>query len=80
MAKQLGILVGLMNCNKNNCIWTIYDSNAGTNDSSAISFNKGNMLKPWFVSSIDNPVTKKNYYSGEKQYAGKPVTADTAKK
>ena len=66
MAKQLGILVGLMNCNKNNCIWTIYDSNAGTNDSSAISFfNKGNMLKPWFVSSIDNPVTKKNYYSGE---------------
>ena len=43
-------------------------------------FNKGNMLKPWFVSSIDNPITKKNYYSGEKQYAGKPVTADTAKK
>ena len=22
-------------------------------------FNKGNMLKPWFVSSIDNPITKK---------------------
>ena len=22
-------------------------------------FNKGNMLKPWFVNSIDNPVTKK---------------------
>ena len=29
-------------------------------------FNKGNMLKPWFVNSIDNPVTKKNFYSGKR--------------
>ena len=43
-------------------------------------FNKGNMLKPWFVSSIDNPITKKNYYSGKKQYAGQPVTKETADK
>ena len=42
-------------------------------------FNKGNMLKPWFVSSIDNPITKKNYYSGKK-FAGKPVTEETANK
>lgn len=43
-------------------------------------FNKGNMLKPWFVSSIDNPITKKNYYSGKKEFAGKPVTQETANK
>ena len=43
-------------------------------------FNKGNMLKPWFVSSIDNPITKKNYYSGKKEFAGKPVTEETANK
>ena len=43
-------------------------------------FNKGNMLKPWFVNSIDNPVTKKNFYSGKKEYAGKPISKDTADK
>ncbi|MEK4861908.1 penicillin-binding protein [Staphylococcus sp. FSL W8-0774] len=43
-------------------------------------FNKGNMLKPWFVSSIDNPISKKNFYKGEKSYAGKPVSEDTANK
>ncbi|MBY6181496.1 penicillin-binding protein [Staphylococcus warneri] len=43
-------------------------------------FNNGNMLKPWFVSSIDNPISKKNFYKGEKTYAGKPITKDTASK
>ncbi|PNZ11952.1 penicillin-binding protein [Staphylococcus simiae] len=43
-------------------------------------FNNGNMLKPWFVDSIKNPVTKKSYYKGEKTYAGKPITKDTADK
>ena len=43
-------------------------------------FNKGNMLKPWFVSSIDNPITKKNYYSGKKSLPVKPVTQETANK
>ncbi|PAK90931.1 hypothetical protein B8X04_18115, partial [Brevibacterium casei] len=43
-------------------------------------FNNGNMLKPWFVSSIDNPISKKNFYKGEKSYAGKPITKDTASK
>ena len=29
-------------------------------------FNKGICLNHGFVSSIDNPITKKNYYSGKK--------------
>ena len=66
MAKQLGILVGLMNCNKT----TAFGQSTTVTPVQMIQaqsafFNKGNMLKPWFVSSIDNPVTKKNYYSGE---------------
>ncbi|MCJ1656568.1 penicillin-binding transpeptidase domain-containing protein [Staphylococcus sp. NRL 16/872] len=43
-------------------------------------FNKGNMLKPWFVQSIDNPISKKTFYKGEKKIAGKPITAETASK
>lgn len=43
-------------------------------------FNKGNMVKPWFVSSIDNPVKNDTLYKGEKEFAGKPITEDTAKK
>ena len=31
-------------------------------------------------SSIDNPISKKNFYKGEKSYAGKPITKDTASK
>lgn len=43
-------------------------------------FNNGNMLKPWFVDSINNPTTKENFYKGKKEYAGKPITKDTADK
>lgn len=43
-------------------------------------FNKGNMVKPWFVSSIDNPVKNDTLYKGEKEFAGKPITEDTANK
>ncbi|MCJ0959079.1 penicillin-binding protein [Staphylococcus haemolyticus] len=43
-------------------------------------FNKGNMLKPWFLDSIKNPISKKTFYQGEKEIAGKPITASTASK
>ncbi|MCI2934428.1 PASTA domain-containing protein [Staphylococcus haemolyticus] len=43
-------------------------------------FNKGNMLKPWFVDSIKNPISKKIFYQGKKEIAGKPITASTASK
>ncbi|MEJ7220465.1 penicillin-binding protein [Staphylococcus gallinarum] len=43
-------------------------------------FNDGNMLKPWYVDSVTNPVSNNTYYKGEKEYAGKPITKDTAKK
>lgn len=43
-------------------------------------FNKGDMLKPWFVQSIDNPIFKKTFYKGKKEVAGKPISADTASK
>ncbi|WP_210135316.1 penicillin-binding protein [Staphylococcus sp. GDX8P80P] len=43
-------------------------------------FNDGNMLKPWFVESINNPVSKKTFYQGKKEFAGKPITASTASK
>lgn len=43
-------------------------------------FNKGNMLKPWFVDSIKNPISKKTFYQGEKEITGKPITASTASK
>src|SRR5699024_10667663 len=42
--------------------------------------NDGNMLQPWFVDSVSNPVTKDTFYKGKKEYAGKPITKDTAKK
>lgn len=43
-------------------------------------FNKGNMLKPWFVDSIKNPISNKTFYQGKKEIAGKPITASTASK
>ncbi|MGU3342706.1 penicillin-binding protein [Staphylococcus succinus] len=43
-------------------------------------FNDGNMLKPWYVDNITNPVSKDTYYKGKKEYDGKPITKDTAKK
>ncbi|MCH4476171.1 penicillin-binding protein [Staphylococcus haemolyticus] len=43
-------------------------------------FNKGNMLKPWFVDSIKNPISKKTFYQGKKEIASKPITASTASK
>ncbi|MBI5974528.1 penicillin-binding protein [Staphylococcus canis] len=43
-------------------------------------FNKGNMLKPYFVQSITDPVHKKTFYKGERQVVGKPVTEKTANK
>lgn len=41
-------------------------------------FNNGSMLKPYFVQSIDNPITKKTFYKGEREEVGKPITKDTA--
>lgn len=62
------ISLGRMNCNKNVSIRAIYNCYAGTNDSGTIClFNKGNMLKPWFVDSIKNPISKKTFYQGEKK-------------
>ncbi|PCF42061.1 penicillin-binding protein [Staphylococcus delphini] len=43
-------------------------------------FNKGEMLRPYFVQSIVNPVTKNTYYEGEREVTGKPIKNDTAKK
>jgi penicillin-binding protein 1 len=43
-------------------------------------FNKGNMVKPWFVNSVKNPVSNNSFYKGKKEYAGKPITENTAKK
>lgn len=43
-------------------------------------FNDGNMLKPWFVNSVENPVSKRQFYKGQKQIAGKPITKILLKK
>ncbi|AYU54971.1 penicillin-binding protein [Staphylococcus debuckii] len=43
-------------------------------------FNKGNMVKPWYVNNIDNPVNDKSLYKGKREIAGKPITAATAEK
>ena len=42
--------------------------------------NEGKMLQPWFVDSVSNPVTDDIFYKGKKEFAGKPITKDTAKK
>src|SRR5699024_10665623 len=42
--------------------------------------NEGKMLQPWFVDSVSNPVTHDTFYKGKKEFAGKPITKDTAKK
>ena len=42
--------------------------------------NDGKMLKPWYVNSVTNPVSNKTFYKGKKQFAGKPITKNTAKK
>ena len=61
------ISLGRMNCNKNVSIRAIYNCYAGTNDSGTIClFNKGNMLKPWFVDSIKIQF-QKTFYQGEKK-------------
>ncbi|REH74805.1 penicillin-binding protein [Staphylococcus felis] len=43
-------------------------------------FNEGNMLKPYFVDSVDNPITKKTFYKGKREVVGKPITKKTANK
>ncbi|UXV34212.1 penicillin-binding protein [Staphylococcus sp. IVB6181] len=43
-------------------------------------FNKGNMIKPWYVSSINNPVKDKELYKGKREIVGKPITEATSKK
>ncbi|EJX17686.1 penicillin-binding protein 1 [Staphylococcus sp. OJ82] len=43
-------------------------------------YNEGNMLKPWFIDSVSNPVSNDTFYKGEKEIAGKPIKKDTAKK
>ena len=62
------ISLGRMNCNKNVSIRAIYNCYAGTNDSGTIClFNKGNMLKPWFVDSIKNPISKRRSIKAKKK-------------
>ena len=49
-------------------IRAIYNCYAGTNDSGTIClFNKGNMLKPWFVDSIKNPISKRRSIKAKKK-------------
>ncbi|MCU5745717.1 penicillin-binding protein [Staphylococcus sp. SQ8-PEA] len=43
-------------------------------------YHDGNMVKPWYVSSINNPSTKDTFYKGKTEYNGKPVTKETTKK
>ncbi|MCI2802382.1 penicillin-binding protein [Staphylococcus pettenkoferi] len=43
-------------------------------------YHDGNMVRPWFVNSIENPATHDTFYKGKKEYNGKPITKDTAKK
>lgn len=43
-------------------------------------YNEGNMLKPWFIDSVSNPVSNDTFYKGEKEIAGKPIKKETAKK
>ena len=63
-----------------NVIRAIYNCYAGTNDSGTIClFNKGNMLKPWFVDSIKIQF-QKDVLSRRKEIVGKPITASTASK
>ena len=80
MEKLQVILVGQMNYNKNVSIWSIHNCYpAQMIQAQSAFFNKGNMLKPWFVSSIDNPITKR-IITLVKEFAGKPVTEETANK
>ncbi|QLK85798.1 penicillin-binding protein [Staphylococcus sp. 17KM0847] len=43
-------------------------------------FNKGEMIRPYFISSIMNPVSDQTYYKGKREVTGKPMTEQTAKK
>ena len=43
-------------------------------------FNDGNMLKPWFVNSVENPVSKRQFYKGQNKLQAKPITKETAEK
>src|SRR5699024_12487578 len=42
--------------------------------------NEIKMMQPWFVDSVSNPVTDDTLYKDKKEFAGKPITKDTAKK
>ncbi|ARJ51605.1 penicillin-binding protein [Staphylococcus lutrae] len=43
-------------------------------------FNEGEMLRPYFIQSVMNPVSHQTFYEGKKEVVGKPITSDTAKK
>lgn len=43
-------------------------------------FNKGNMIRPYFIQSIMNPNDDKTFYKGSRKEVGKPITNDTAEK
>ncbi|KIX90999.1 penicillin-binding protein [Staphylococcus microti] len=43
-------------------------------------FNKGEMIRPYFVESVMNPVSDETFYKGKREVAGKPITPETAKK
>ena len=60
MEKLQVILVGQMNYNKTSAFGqSTTVTPAQMIQAQSAFFNKGNMLKPWFVSSIDNPITKR---------------------
>ncbi|AVQ32782.1 PASTA domain-containing protein [Staphylococcus muscae] len=43
-------------------------------------FNKGEMVRPYFVSSVMNPVTDETFVEGKRKVTGKPITPETADK
>lgn len=43
-------------------------------------FNKGEMVRPYFISSVMNPVTYETFVEGKREVTGKPITPKTAKK
>lgn len=43
-------------------------------------FNKGEMVRPYFISSVMNPVTDETFVEGKREVTGKPITPKTAKK
>lgn len=66
MEKHLVKLDGVMSCNKTS---SFGQSTTVTPvqmlQAQSAFFNDGNMLKPWFVNSVENPVSKRQFYKGQ---------------